>query len=153
MVASTAGGSAYQNFVFPLTGWAEYSTTRPLETIKMVLQSHHQIMLHQQKKSCQLLAFHQVTNLCLTSFSILLSLFFFNHLLSQQTSQNYFQLFCPVTASKKQGLTKVETIQVKGNNYSHNSRVKVLFTVNVWMKTFRNENDPVILRRNVILKM
>lgn len=134
MVASTGGGSAYQNFVFTLTGWAEYSTTRPLETIKMGFQSRHQIMLHQQKKSCQLLVqlpFHQVTNLCLASFSILLSHKFFYHLLS---SQNYFQLFCPATGSKKQGLTKAETIQVKGNNYSQTSRVKFLFhllTMNV----------------------
>lgn len=69
--AYTAGGSAFQNAVLPLKGWARYSTTLPLDTIKMVLQNHHQVMLHQQKAFCLLLQkppqLHQVTNLLLMS--------------------------------------------------------------------------------------
>lgn len=137
-------GSAFLSAALPLWGWERYSTTLALETVKMVLLSPHRVTLHQRKmfylllqKSPQL---HQVTNLWLMSHfmcNYIAHVFVHYSPSCKHKSGNspgklrccgkcglpeeaycglllWFNL-CAVTGSTPQGLTKAETIQVKGD--------------------------------------
>lgn len=151
--AYTAGGSAYQSVVSPLRGWVRSSTTLPPETIKMFLRNHHRVVLHRLNRSYlpplkvpHLQQAMQAKELFFLRYMWMMSLIesIESHLPIKKSlscpskclqlvqvlkyHENHgiywWNVFTTV-GSTQQGLTKAETIQVKGDDCLHIPHITV----------------------------
>lgn len=152
--AYTAGGSAYQSVVSPLRGWGRSSTTLPPGAIKMFLRNHHRVVLQrlnrsylpplkvphlQQAMQAKDLYFLKIYVNDVTHWKYWVSfakkkslscpskcLQLVQVLKSHENHGIYWWNVFTTVGSTKQGLTKAETIQVKGDECLHTPHITVM---------------------------